>query len=415
MENIIVQKYGGSSVGSIDRIKNVAKQVVKAKYSNNKVVVVVSAMGNTTNELIEKAMNVNKNPSSREMDMLLSTGEQMSISLLAMAIQELNEEVVSLNGYQCKILTDDKHKKARIMDIDSTRIKKELEQGKIVIVAGFQGVSQSNDITTLGRGGSDTTAVALASVLNASKCEIYTDVDGVYTSDPRIIKGAKLLDRISYDEMLELASLGAKVLHPRCVELARKYRIPLVVKSSFNNKCKGTEIMEANNVEKVLIRGVSLDESIAKVSILEVPDEPGISYKLFNELSNNNIQVDMIIQNINRENINDISFTVKTEDLKDVQTISSELKNKINAKDLVIDKSVSKISIVGTGIAGNSNVASIFFKSLYELGVNIQMISTSEIKISCIIDNKKGREALQYVNQKFKLCGECYILEEKVV
>lgn len=414
MDNIIVQKYGGSSVGSIDRIKNVAKQVVKAKYKNNKIVVVVSAMGDTTNELIEKAMKVNKNPSSREMDMLLSTGEQMSISLLAMAIQELNEEVISLNGYQCKIITDDKHKKARINDIDTTRIKNELEKGKIVIVAGFQGVSQQNDITTLGRGGSDTTAVALAAILNATKCEIYTDVDGVYTSDPRIVKGAKLLDRISYDEMLELASLGAKVLHPRCVELARKYNVSLVVKSSFN-ECDGTEVVEVNKMENVLVRGVSLDENIAKISILEVPDEPGISYKLFDTLSKNNIQVDMIIQNINRENVNDISFTVKIEDLKEVQRIANELKDNINAKDIVIDESVSKISVVGIGIAGSSNVASVFFRSLYELGVNIQMISTSEIKISCIIDKEKGREALEYVNKKFELCSDNYVFEKEVV
>ncbi|MEJ8553186.1 aspartate kinase [Tepidibacter sp. Z1-5] len=414
MDNIIVQKYGGSSVGSIDRIKNVAKQIVKAKYKNNKIVVVVSAMGNTTNELIEKAMKINENPSSREMDMLLSTGEQMSISLLAMAIQELNEEVISLNGYQCKIITDDKHKKARIKDIDTIRIKNELEKEKIVIVAGFQGVSQKNDITTLGRGGSDTTAVALAAILNATRCEIYTDVDGVYTSDPRIVKGANLLDRISYDEMLELASLGAKVLHPRCVELARKYNVELVVKSSFN-KCNGTEVVEVNKVENVLVRGVSLDENIAKISILEVPDEPGISYKLFDTLSKNNIQVDMIIQNINRENINDISFTVKVEDLKEVKRISNELKNKINAKDIIIDESVSKISVVGIGIAGSSNVASVFFRSLYELGVNIQMISTSEIKISCIIDKKKGREALQYVNQEFRLCSDNYVFEQEIV
>ncbi len=411
---VIVQKYGGSSVGSIDRIKNVAKQVVKAKNDNNKVVVVVSAMGDTTNELIEKAMKVNKNPSSREMDMLLSTGEQMSISLLAMAIQELNEEVISLNGYQCKIITDDKHKKARINDIDTTRIKKELEKGKIVIVAGFQGISQKNDITTLGRGGSDTTAVALAAILKATRCEIYTDVDGVYTSDPRIVKGAKLLEKISYDEMLELASLGAKVLHPRCVELARKYNVALVVKSSFN-EARGTEVVEVNKVENVLVRGVSLDENIAKISILEVPDEPGISYKLFDALSKNNIQVDMIIQNINRENVNDISFTVKIEDLKEVQRISDELKNKINAKDIIIDESVSKISVVGIGISGSSDVASVFFRSLYELKVNIQMISTSEIKISCIIDKEKGREALQYVNQEFRLCSDNYVFEQEIV
>lgn len=399
MEHVIVQKYGGTSVGSVERIKHVAKRIVKAKNKGYKVVVVVSAMGKTTDQLIEKALEINPNPPSREWDMLLSTGEQITISLLAMAIQELNEDVVSLTGSQCGIFTDGKHKKARITEINSDRIESELKEGKIVIAAGFQGISKDNDITTLGRGGSDTTAVALAAAINAEKCEIYTDVDGVYTSDPRLVTNAKLLHSISYDEMLELASLGANVLHSRSVELARKYNVPLVVKSSFNEGC-GTEIVEVNNVEKVLVRGVSLDKNIAKISILEVPDKPGIAFKVFSILSKNNIKIDMIIQNVNKKSVNDISFTVKIDDLQEAVEIANKVGNEIGAKEVVFDESVSKLSVIGTGIAGSAEVASTFFESLYDLGINIQMISTSEIKISCIISQENDVKALQYINDK---------------
>lgn len=402
MEQIIVQKYGGTSVGSIDRIKHVAKQIVSVKNKGNRVVVVVSAMAKTTNSLIEKAKAINPDPSDRELDMLLSTGEQISISLLAMAIQSLNQDVVSLTGHQCGIVTDTNHKKARITKINTDRISKELSEDKIVIVAGFQGVSKDNDITTLGRGGSDTTAVAIAAALKADKCEIYTDVDGIYTTDPRIAKNARLLDKISYDEMLELASLGAKVLHSRSVELARKFKIPLVVKSSFKQS-KGTEVVEVNAVEKVSVRGVSLDKNIAKISILEVPDQPGIAFKLFSTLSKNNIQVDMIIQNINRDSVNDISFTVKQEDLQEAIKISQKIVDEIGAKEVIYDEAVSKLSVVGTGIAGSSEVASTFFESLYDLSVNIQMISTSEIKISCIIDEQHGEKSLIYLHDQFSL------------
>lgn len=402
MGQIIVQKYGGTSVGSIDRIKNVAKQIISVKNEGHKVVVVVSAMADTTNSLIEKAKAINEEPSDRELDMLLSTGEQISISLLAMAIQSLNHDVISLTGAQCGIVTDGNHKKARITEINTDRILKELSENKIVIVAGFQGISKDNNITTLGRGGSDTTAVAIAAALQADKCEIYTDVDGVYTTDPRVVKNAKLLDQISYDEMLELASLGAKVLHPRSVELARKFNIALVVKSSFK-KSKGTEIVEVDAVEKVSVRGVSLDKNIAKISILEVPDKPGIAFKLFSTLSKNNIQVDMIIQNINRQSVNDISFTIKQEDLQDAIKISQKIVDQIGAKKVVYDQAVSKLSVVGTGIAGSAEVAPIFFESLYNLGVNIQMISTSEIKISCIIDQEHGEKSLIYLHDQFAL------------
>ncbi|MBF8983875.1 aspartate kinase [Lutibacter sp. B2] len=412
MERIIVQKYGGTSVGSIDRIKHVAKQIVSVKNKGNKVVVVVSAMAKTTNSLIAKAKAINPDPSDRELDMLLSTGEQISISLLAMAIQSLDHKVVSLTGHQCGIVTDTNHKKARITEINTDRISKELLEDKIVIVAGFQGVSKDNDITTLGRGGSDTTAVAIAAALKADQCEIYTDVDGIYTTDPRIVKNARLLDKISYDEMLELASLGAKVLHSRSVELARKFKIPLVVKSSFKQS-KGTEVVEVNAVEKVSVRGVSLDKNIAKLSILEVPDQPGIAFKLFSTLSKNNIQVDMIIQNINRDSVNDISFTVKQEDLQEAIKISQNIVDEIGAKEVIYDEGVSKLSVVGTGIAGSAEVASTFFESLYDLSVNIQMISTSEIKISCIIDEQHGEKSLVYLHDQFSLGIDA--LENKAV
>lgn len=404
MKQIIVQKYGGTSVGSIDKIKKVAQKIIDTKNKGYKVIVVVSAMGGTTNELLEKARAVSSNPSDRELDMLLATGEQVSIALLAMAIRELNHDVISLTGPQCGITTNSTHNKARITNINTERLDSELSKNKIVIVAGFQGLCKKNDITTLGRGGSDTTAVAIAAAINAYKCEIYTDVDGVYTADPRIVSNAKLLNKISYDEMLELASLGAKVLHPRSVELARKFNIPLIVKSSFKDSF-GTEILEVNAMEKVSVRGISLDENIAKISVLEVPDKPGVAFKLFSSLAANNINIDTIIQNINRASVNDISFTVKSDDLQRAIKITEEFKYQIGSKAVIYDESVSKLSIVGTGISGSSDVASTFFKALYELGINIQMISTSEIKISCIINQKNSQKSFQYVHDKFHLSG----------
>ncbi len=402
MKEIIVQKFGGTSVGDINKIKNVARRIVDTKNKGYDVIVTVSAMGKTTDVLVEKAFEISQNPSSREMDMLLATGEQVSIALLAMAIQSLGHPVISLTGAQCGIKTDSSHKKARINNIDTKRLQKELGDGKIVIVAGFQGINENQDITTLGRGGSDTTAVAIAAAIGAAKCEIYTDVDGVYTADPRKVKEARLMKRISYDEMLELANLGAGVLHPRSVELARKFNVPLVVRSSFNDN-EGTEIVNIDQIEKVVVRGISLDDDIAKVSVLGVPDRPGIAFKLFSILSMNNINVDMIIQNVNRESINDISFTVKKDDLADFLKISDMVLESIGAEKIIYDDSVAKLSIVGTGIAGNAEVTSKFFETLYELGVNIQMISTSSIKISCIIDRKGAEQGMDKLHEKFQL------------
>jgi len=402
MKEIIVQKFGGSSVGDIEKIKNVARRVIDTKSKGYDVIVTVSAMGDTTDELIEKALMISANPSNREMDMLLSTGEQVSVALLAMAIQSMGHDVVSLTGAQCGIITDSSHKKARINNIDTKRLHKELSEGKIIIVAGFQGINENQDITTLGRGGSDTTAVAIAAAIGAAKCEIYTDVEGVYTADPRKVKSARLMKRISYDEMLELAELGAGVLHPRSVELARKFNVPLVVRSSFADS-EGTEIVNMDQIEKVAIRGISLDDDIAKISVLEVPDRPGIAFKLFSMLSLNNINVDMIIQNVNRLSVNDISFTIKKDDLPDFLKISENIKETIGAEKVTYDDSVAKLSIVGAGLAGSTEVMSKFFEALYELGINIQMISTSSIKISCIIDRENAENGMSKLHEKFQL------------
>ncbi|AHM56814.1 aspartokinase 2 [Peptoclostridium acidaminophilum DSM 3953] len=402
MKEIIVQKYGGSSVGDIEKIKNVARRVIETKNKGFDVIVTVSAMGDTTDELIEKALMISQNPSSREMDMLLSTGEQVSVALLAMAIQSMGHDVVSLTGAQCGIITDSKHKKARINNIDTKRLQKELSEGRIIIVAGFQGINENQDITTLGRGGSDTTAVAIAAALGAAKCEIYTDVEGVYTADPRKVPSARLMKRISYDEMLELAELGAGVLHPRSVELARKFNVPLVVRSSFADS-EGTEIVNMDQIERVAVRGISLDDDIAKVSVLEVPDRPGIAFKLFSMLSLNNINVDMIIQNVNRLSVNDISFTIKKDDMADFLKISETIKETIGAEKVTYDDSVAKLSIVGAGLAGSTEVMSKFFEALYELGINIQMISTSSIKISCIIDRDNAEKGMAKLHEKFQL------------
>ncbi|MFZ7132690.1 MAG: aspartate kinase [Eubacteriales bacterium] len=402
MSNLIVQKYGGSSVGSIERIQNVAKRVIQTKEDGKDVVVVVSAMGDTTDELVDMAYKISDRPTEREMDMLLSTGEQVSIALLAIAIKSLGHEVISLTGAQCGIITSDRHNKARIDEIKTTRIMLELNEGKIVIVAGFQGVNREQDITTLGRGGSDTTAVALAAALKARSCQIFTDVDGVFTADPRIVSEAKLIPQISYDEVLELASLGVKVLHPRAVELAGKYHVPLEVRSSFNDH-HGSIIEEDINMEKVFIRGISLDEDIAKISVLGVPDKPGIAFKLFSSLAGADIHVDMIVQNITRDGVNDMTFTVAMDELQRSVDIAQKFASEVEAQKILDDKGVAKLSVVGTGIVANAEVASKFFEALYELGINIQMISTSEIKISCIIDKEKGKDAMKYIHRKFEM------------
>lgn len=404
MNGLIVQKYGGTSVGSLERIQRVAERIIKTKKECGRVVAVVSAMGDTTDRLVEMAHAVTEAPSEREMDMLLATGEMVSSALLSMAIEARGYEAVSLTGPQSGIITDRAHKNARILDIDTGRIDKELERGRIVVCAGFQGHTDKRDITTLGRGGSDTTAVALAAALSADRCEIYTDVDGVYTSDPRKVPGARKLSVISYDEMLELAFLGAKVLHPRSVELARKFNMPLEVRSSFEDK-PGTRIVEVEQVEKVVVRGVTLDEGIAKISILEVPDRPGIAFKLFSELASRSIPIDMIIQNVSHDRVNDVSFTVKEDHLEKALAITRQVAGEIGAREVLSDRNVSKLSIVGTGIANSVDAASNLFESLYELGINIQMISTSDIKISCIIDRASGDRALAHIHDRFILNG----------
>ncbi len=403
--NIIVQKFGGTSVGSVDRIKNVAKRAIETKEKGYDTVIVVSAMGKTTDQLIALAKEMHTNPPKRELDMLLATGEQTSIALLAMAIDGMGYKAVSLTGYQGGIVTNDFYSKAKIDSIDPKRIKDELAEDKIVIIAGFQGASLSHDITTLGRGGSDTTAVALAVALDAKKCEIYTDVLGIYTSDPRLVPTAKLLKTISYDELLEMAMLGAGVMHPRSVELARKNNMPLVVRSTFDYENEGTEIIEVKNMEKAQVRGVTLDEDIVRISVPNVPDRPGIAYKLFSSLINLNVHIDMILQNLNHDGFNDISFTVPVDDFETILPTIEAFVDEVGASPILVKKDVAKLSIVGTGITSDVKIASGLFGKIYELGINIEMISTSEIKISCIISQSQAKQALDEVHKYFELNG----------
>ncbi len=400
--SLIVQKYGGSSVGNIKRIKRVAERIAKTAEEGHQVVVAVSAMGDTTDKLVSLARAIHPDPPHREFDMLLATGEQVSISLLAMAIQAQGHDVISLTGAQCGIQTTQVHKKARIESIQTGRLNLELGESKIVIVAGFQGINADNDITTLGRGGSDTTAVALAAALNADRCEIYTDVDGIYTADPRKVETARKLNAISYDEVLEMASLGAQVLHPRSIELARKYQVPLVVRSSFSDN-PGTEIIEVNQLEKVSVRGISLDDNIAKITIVEVPDRPGVAFALFSRLAQEHVRVDTIIQSAHRNTVNDISFTVNDEDKEEALSITTAYAAEIGADRVLHDPNVAKLSVVGTGIAGNTDVAAKLFGSLSELEINIQMISTSEIKISCIVSKEDGLKGMKHLHDVFEL------------
>lgn len=399
---LIVQKYGGTSVKDAERVMNVANRIVEAYDAGNDVVVAVSAQGDTTDDLIEKAKEINPNASKREMDMLLSTGEQISISLLAMAIEKIGRPVVSLTGWQVGVHTDSRYSNARIKHINSERIRSELDKKRIVIVAGFQGINKYEDITTLGRGGSDTSAVALAATLGADICEIYTDVDGVYTADPRIVPNAYKLDDISYDEMLELASLGANVLHNRSVELAKKYHVKLAVKSSLN-KVEGTYVKEVNQVEKMLVRGVTRDNDCARIALCGVEDTPGKAFQVFAMLSKKGISVDLIIQSIGNGVKKDISFTVTEEDLPAVLAILEENKNLVNAEDIKWRKDVSKVSIVGAGMMNNAGVATTMFEALYNANINISMIATSEIKISVLVDQKEAERAVAAIHDKFML------------
>lgn len=402
MDNIIVQKFGGTSVGSITKIKNIAKRIKDYKNDHNKLVIVVSAMGSTTNNLIEQAKEISNKPTPRELDMLLSTGEQISISLLTIALNDIGCKAISLTGGQSGIKTNSYHKQARITSIDTKRINEELNNDNIVIIAGFQGVTENYDITTLGRGGSDTTAVAVAAALNASMCEIYTDVDGIYTTDPRICEKAVKLNLISYDEMLEMARQGANVLHPRSVEIASNYKIPLVVRSSFNMN-SGTKIVEVDKMEKTLIRGIALDDDICRITVTKVPDRPGIAFKLFSLLAKNNINIDTIIQNLNHDKKNDISFTVNKEDFDKTLEITKNFSKQFDSTEVLYKKDVSKLSIIGTGITSNADIAARYFETLYELGINIEMISTSEIKISCIISSNDTTLAVQKIHDNFEL------------
>ncbi|MGQ9558830.1 MAG: aspartate kinase [Desulfurispora sp.] len=400
---LVVQKYGGSSVANPERIKNVARRVVETRRQGHDVVVVVSAMGDTTDELIDLMKQISSQPPEREMDMLLSTGEQISIALLATAIGELGEKVISLTGPQVGIITDDVHTKARIVQITGDRLQQELAAGSIVVVAGFQGINGANDITTLGRGGSDTTAVALAAALQADVCEIYTDVDGVYTADPRLVPTARKLDEISYDEMLELANLGAQVLHPRSVECAKLYGITIHVRSSFHHR-EGTYVREVANMEKPLVvTGIAHDLNVARIGLFDVPDKPGVAWRIFAALAAENINVDMIIQSAMRDEQNNIAFTLAKTDLAKALAVVEKIQDSVGIKSYTYDDDVAKVSIVGAGMVTNPGVAAMMFEALAQRNINLEMITTSEIKVSCIVKAGHAREAVQALHEMFAL------------
>lgn len=407
MRKIIVQKFGGTSVADTEKIKNVAKIVIKEKENGNDVVVVVSAMGHTTDYLVKMAKDLTPNPSEREMDMLLSTGEGVSIALLAMAIQAQGYDAVSYNAMQIGIMTENKHSKARIVDIKTDKLRQNLKEGKIIVIAGFQGVTEDGEITTLGRGGSDTSAVALAAALNAERCDIYTDVEGVYTTDPRVVPNASKLKEISYEEMLELAHAGANVLHPRSVETAKLNNVPLRVRSSFKINNLGTLILGVDKMElNNPVAGVAQDLSQARIVVCDVPDKPGVAAKLFSKLANENISVDMIIQSYARKvsNTNDIAFTVDKADVAKTVAALDLLKNEIGATGKIeVDENISKVSIVGAGMIDRPGVASLMFETLAQQNVNIRMISTSEIKISCLVDKDQSLKAVKALHEAFHL------------
>ena len=400
---IIVQKYGGTSVADVQRIQNVARRVVKTKKAGYDVVVIVSALGDTTDKLIELAKQITSTPSERELDMLISTGEQVSIALLAMAIHKLGEDAISFTGAQVGIITDNSFTKARIIDINARRIVEELRKRKVVIVAGFQGVNINQEITTLGRGGSNLTAVAVAKVLNAQFCEMYTDVEGVFTADPRIVKNARKIDKISYEEMFELASLGAQVLQPRSIEFAMKFGVPIHVRSSFTESVGTIISKEVKAMEDIVVSGVAINKDEAKVTICDVPDKPGIAAKIFKDIAKEDINVDMIVQNVSRTGETDVTFTVPGTDLNKTIKVSKDISKKIGAGDVTFDKEIAKISIVGIGMKSHSGVAANMFEALAEKGINIEMISTSEIKISCVVKKEHGENAVRAIHDKFGL------------
>lgn len=400
---LIVKKFGGSSVADKEKIYNVARRIEEDYKDGNEVVVVLSAMGKQTDVLIQMAKDINPNAPKREMDMLLTTGEQVSVALMAMALDAMGIPAVSLNAYQVAMHTTSVYSNARIKRIDTDRIRNELENRRVVIVTGFQGVNKFDNYTTLGRGGSDTTAVALAASLHADKCEIYTDVDGVYSADPRVVKTARKLNEITYDEMLELASLGAGVLHNRSVEMAKKYGVQLVVRSSLN-KTEGTIVKEVVNMEKMLVSGVASDKNTARIAVIGLEDQPGVAFKLFNHLARHNVNVDIILQSIGRDGTKDISFTVKEDDLEEaVATIERHRQGSLKCQKVDVERGVAKVSIVGAGMMTNAGVAAKMFEALYDVGVNIKMISTSEIRVTVLIDEIHVEKAMNAVHEKFLL------------
>jgi aspartate kinase len=402
--SIIVQKFGGTSVASAEKMTRAARRAIKARLDGHQVVMVVSAMGHTTDELVDLARQVNPNPPRREMDMLLTTGEQVSIALMAMAIAAAGQEAISFTGGQVGLITDDAHTKARIRSIDAERIHKELRAGKVVIVAGFQGITDQGAITTLGRGGSDTTAVALAAALKADLCEIYTDVDGVYTTDPRIVPQARKTDQITYDEMLELASLGAGVMHSRSIEFGKKYNVPIHVRSSLTD-VEGTMIVAATaGMESIVVRGVTLKKDLARVVLVGVPNKPGVAAQIFARIAEHNIVVDDIIQNVyGKGNEANIGFTTSLADFREAQTVCQQIAKEMKLKAVETDEQIAKVSIVGIGMKTHTGVASKMFNALGKAKINIQNISTSEIVVGCLVEQKDGEKALKILHEAFEL------------
>lgn len=399
---LVVKKFGGSSVADTERIFNVARRCIEDYNRGNDVVVVLSAMGKTTDGLIARAHEISDHPPKRELDMLLTTGEQVSVALMAMAIQSLGVPAVSLNAAQIRMKTTSAYGQAKLKRIDTERIKNELDARKIVVITGFQGINKFDDMTTLGRGGSDTTAVALAAVLHADTCEIFTDVDGVYTADPRIVPNARKLPEISYDEMLEFASLGAKVLHNRSVEMAKRYNVQLAVLSSLV-RTEGTVVKESTKMEKMLVSGVAADKNTARISVIGVLDEPGIAFKVFNLLARHHINVDIIIQSVGQEGRKNISFTVARTDLQEAMTVLNENRESLTAQSVECAADVAKISIIGAGMTSNPGVAARMFEALYSANINIRMIATSEIRITVLIDEKDTNRAMRVVHDAFSL------------
>ena len=400
---LIVKKFGGTSVADKERIYNVARRCIEDYKKGNDIVVVLSAMGKTTDVLISQAKEINPNPPKREMDMLFTVGEQTSVALMAMAMDALGVPAVSLNAFQVAMHTTSRYGNARLKRIDTERIRNELDARKIVIVTGFQGIDKMDNYTTLGRGGSDTTAVALAAALRADACEIYTDVDGVYTADPRIVKNAKKLDEITYDEMLDLASLGAGVLHNRSVEMAKKYGVQLVVRSSLNNS-EGTVVKEEVKMERMLVSGVACDKNTARIAVIGLQDQPGVAFKLFNHLANHNINVDVILQSVGRDGTKDISFTVAKDDVDEtLATLERHRNTSLICDKVDVDYNVAKVSVVGAGMISNPGVAATMFEAMFNENINIKMISTSEIRITVIIDENEADRAVKAVHDKFVL------------